>query len=86
MRTRDRNEMIITKEMTMKKYKPKPMCGNREFTLTEERRDTPAVSFGLTGGTHSYVMHEELWICNKCKHEDWTDEDMMDGRHFCTQR
>tara|TARA_R110000868_G_scaffold239742_3_gene494229 strand:- start:306 stop:527 length:222 start_codon:yes stop_codon:yes gene_type:complete len=69
-----------------KRKKKSPFCGNKDFKLTDKKRDTEAMSMGMTGGTHNFIMHEKLWICNKCQCETWTDEDLSSGRQFCTQR
>lgn len=66
--------------------KKSPFCGNKDFKLTDKKRETEAMSMGMNGGIHNYIMQEKLWICNKCQCEIWTDEDLLSGRQFCTQR
>jgi len=67
-----------------KKRKNRPAwCGSREFTPTGKTRTLD----GLAGMNFAPVMiRDNQYKCNKCGHKRWTDEDINDGRHFCTQR
>jgi len=69
--------------MSKSMKKKSPFCGCREFTPTSKTR----IIEGLAGMNFVPVtIHDKLWICDKCGHKRWTDEDLNDGRHICTQR
>ena len=69
--------------MNKKRKKKSPFCGCREFTSTGKTRTIQGVA-GMN--FVPITIHDKQYKCNKCKYKSWADEDMNDGRHFCTQR